>query len=69
MIEFLDDGTYVGDFSFLNGGSFSMVDSHRLKLQTAAGPRIYDFDISGEILTFAAIRIANTNMNARKSRD
>lgn len=50
-LEFLDDGTYVGALPFLSGGEYSMVDRGRIKLDTTAGPRIYEYSIEADLLT------------------
>lgn len=48
----LDDGTYVGSLLFWNGGKYDLVDDKRIKLQTRTGPGLYEFDLSGNRLTF-----------------
>lgn len=50
-LEFFDDGTYVGEMPFLSGGKYSTVDRNRLRLDTTAGPRIYEYAIEGDSLT------------------
>src|SRR2546421_602873 len=50
QIEFLDNGEYVGELYF-NGGKYEILDAHRIKLNTLAGLRIYEFELSADMLT------------------
>ena len=50
QMEFLSNGEYVGELYF-NGGKYEILDAHRIKLETRAGPRIYEFDLSADMLT------------------
>ena len=50
-LEFLSNGEYVGQLSYLNGGQYSVVDKQRIKLDTAVGPRVYQFEIVDAVLT------------------
>lgn len=53
-IEFFEDGEYVtrGLGVIWNGGKFSIVDKRRIKMETTTGLDIYEFSISGDVLTF-----------------
>ncbi len=49
QIEFLDNGEYVGGLYF-NGGKYEILGAHRIKLDTLAGLRIYEFELSADML-------------------
>jgi hypothetical protein len=51
-LEFFEDGTYVGALPNWKGGSYRVVDSHRVRLETTTGPGIYEFKRSGGSLNF-----------------
>jgi hypothetical protein len=50
-LEFFDDGTYVGALPNWKGGTYRVVDGGRLKLETTTGLGVYEFKISGGLLT------------------
>ena len=52
MVEFFDDGEYVGALPNWSGGSYRVVDGRRLRLDTSMGPGTYEFKISDDVLTF-----------------
>src|SRR5689334_8989808 len=51
-IEFFDDGKYVGELPNWSGGSYRVVEAHRLRLDTSIGPGVYQFNVSNNILVF-----------------
>lgn len=51
-IEFFADGTYVGALPNWNGGKYQLLNSNRVKIDTLTGPGVYEFEISGDALTF-----------------
>ena len=53
-LEFLNDGTYVGELPFLNGGKYEVVDNGRVRLDTTAGSRIYEYAFDADALTLTS---------------
>lgn len=51
-VEFFADGTYVGALPNWNGGNYELVNRERIKLDTLTGPGVYEFEVSGDVLTF-----------------
>ena len=51
QLEFFQNGSCVGGFPVLTGGNYSIVDGHRLKLDTKLGVQIYDYEITATSLT------------------